>query len=108
MRDVLTERVYYSLHSSWLQALTLYLVWDEEAELSEEDTVLTSLLTGSDEDSEAAEAEVPKKPKKAGKVKKQQSEADQTDDDDDSEDSEGVVLSSELQCLVQPPQKCRL
>ena len=76
----------------------MYLVWDEEAELSEEDTVLTSLLTGSDEDSEA---EGPKAPKKAaaGKASKKQKSEESDDDDDDSEDFSGVVSSSELRIV---------
>ena len=45
----------YNLHLCATQALTLYLVWDEEAELSEEDTVLSQLLTASDEDSDDGE-----------------------------------------------------
>ena len=106
MSDMNTGRV-CSLHPCWMQALTLYLVWDEEAELSEEDTVLTSLLTGSDEDSDDETGKKPEKaqrPKAAAdkaeksknKKKKKESEDESDDDDDegDTEDSAGMISAS--------------
>ena len=75
-----------------MQALTLYLVWDEEAELSEEDQVLTSLLTGSDEDSDdegCQKVAVSRGKATKTKAKKAESEEDTNHDDDESEDNTG-------------------